>query len=253
MCLSLRHTDSSGRCGLRRSDDAHGYSLARAQSHSGACEPRTWLGGSRSIPRRWKKAPNEPASIATAEIAYACRNTSSTRAGDEIGFGSCDETVSSCVLVQKTESPNVFISVPVACRSNMNMSTLATAPRTTVATNRKTSRERRCSCVGVAARATLSASRLPSRTGSGTPGSVAIRAVGRPAQPPADDACVFLKSDPGPDTSRATPHEYPTISSFLGDQELRCRSETQPGCPHRHSMLPTMSLSPKRSLGRVRD
>ena len=27
--------------------------------------------GSRSIPRRWKKAPNEPASIATIEIAYA--------------------------------------------------------------------------------------------------------------------------------------------------------------------------------------
>lgn len=26
-------------------------------------------GGSRSIPRRWKKAPNEPASTATTEIA----------------------------------------------------------------------------------------------------------------------------------------------------------------------------------------
>jgi len=63
------------------------------------------LGASRSIPRRWKKAPNEPASIATADIAYACRNTSSTRAGVEIGFGSWEETVRSCVLVQKTESP----------------------------------------------------------------------------------------------------------------------------------------------------
>jgi hypothetical protein len=29
------------------------------------------LGGSRSIPRRWKNAPNDPASIATMEIAYA--------------------------------------------------------------------------------------------------------------------------------------------------------------------------------------
>jgi hypothetical protein len=70
------------------------------------------VGGSRSIPRRWKNAAKDPASTATAEIAYACRKTSSTRAGVEIGFGSWDETVRSCVLVQKTESPNVVISVP---------------------------------------------------------------------------------------------------------------------------------------------
>jgi hypothetical protein len=45
-------------------------------------------GGSRSLPRRWKNAPKEPASIPTAEIAHACRKTSSTRAGVVIGFGS---------------------------------------------------------------------------------------------------------------------------------------------------------------------
>jgi hypothetical protein len=48
-----------------------------------------------------KNAPKEPASIATADIAYACRKTSSKRAGVEIGFGSWDETVRSWVLVQK--------------------------------------------------------------------------------------------------------------------------------------------------------
>lgn len=39
------------------------------------------------------------------------------------------------MLVQKTESPSVVISVSSACRSNRNTSAQATAPRTTVATD----------------------------------------------------------------------------------------------------------------------
>lgn len=38
---------------------------------------------------------------ATTDIAYALKETSSTRAGVEIGFGSWDETVKSCVSVQR--------------------------------------------------------------------------------------------------------------------------------------------------------
>jgi hypothetical protein len=56
-------------------------------------------GGSISLPRRWKKAPKEPARIATAEIAQACRPMSSTRAGVEIGLGSWEDTVRSWVVI----------------------------------------------------------------------------------------------------------------------------------------------------------
>ena len=73
------------------------------------------------------------------------------------------------MLVQNTESPSVVISVPGARRSNRRISTLATASRTTVATKRKARRARRCSCVGVAPRATFRASLPPSRMGCGTP------------------------------------------------------------------------------------
>jgi hypothetical protein len=49
-----------------------GTNLRRARKWGGSYPmPAGPLIGSRSIPRRWKKAPNEPASIATAEIAYA--------------------------------------------------------------------------------------------------------------------------------------------------------------------------------------
>ena len=53
--------------------------------------------------------------------------------GAEMGFGSWDETVNNCVLVQKTASPRLVISVPLALRS----------------------KPRKCSWVGVAPRATL--------------------------------------------------------------------------------------------------
>ena len=73
---------------------------------------------------------------ATIEIAYAWRKMSSTRAGVEIGLRSCDETVSSCVLVQKIESPTLVISGSGACRSKRKISTLATASRISVARKR---------------------------------------------------------------------------------------------------------------------
>ena len=115
-----------------------------------------------------ERAKKEPASIATADIAYACRKTSSTRAGVEIGFGSSRRRLSEAGYSSRIIIPQPAISVPFAFRSNPRISTLATASRTTVATKRNTSRERRCSCVGLAARATLSTSRPPVRTGSGT-------------------------------------------------------------------------------------
>lgn len=126
-----------------------------------------------------RNAPNEPASAATTDIAYAWSRTSSTRAGAEIGFGSCDETVSSCVVVQNRESPSVVIPVPSAPRSKTRMSTLATASKTTDATRRNTTRERRCSCVGVAPRATITTSRPRARRGSRTEVSIPGGSVDR--------------------------------------------------------------------------
>ncbi len=61
----------------------------------------------------------------------------------EIGFGNCDETVSSCVLVQKTASPKFVICVPAACRSKLRMSTLAIASTISVAPNANSSLDRR--------------------------------------------------------------------------------------------------------------
>lgn len=163
------------------------------------------------MPRRWKNAPKEPASIATAEIAYACRKTSSTLPGVEIGFGSWDETVRSCVLVQKRESPNVVISVPFACRSKTKTSTLAMASRATVATKRNVSLERRCLCVAEAPRATLSASRLLSRTGCAKKASIHDEAVAQPAS--SDQVIAFTERTTTTMASRpttATPSSAPS-------------------------------------------
>src|SRR5829696_7135504 len=64
------------------------------------------------------------------------------------------------------------------------MSTLATASKTIVATKRNTSRERRCSCVGVTARATMTTSRPRARRGWDTDASIPDRAV--------DDSVILL-------------------------------------------------------------
>jgi hypothetical protein len=75
--------------------------------------------------------------------------------GVEMGFGNWDDTVRSCVLVQKIASPRFVTFVPLAWRSKTKMRTLATASTRTVVATTNVSRERRCSCVGVAARTTL--------------------------------------------------------------------------------------------------
>jgi len=70
----------------------------------------------------------------TPEIAYAWRKTSRTRAGVVREFGSCEDTVSSCVDVQNTASPRLVMPVPGASRSNRKMRRLATASSTRVGT-----------------------------------------------------------------------------------------------------------------------
>jgi hypothetical protein len=82
------------------------------------------------------------------------------------------------VLVQKRESPKVVIPVPSALRSNRKTITLATASRMIVATKRNTSRERKCSCVGVTPRATIRTSRLRARSSCDTEAIISDGAVG---------------------------------------------------------------------------
>ena len=80
---------------------------------------------------------------------------------------------------------SVLISVPVACRSNANMRMLATASRTTVDDEQEDEpRSQVLMRKGGRARDLQHLATSP-RTGSGTLGSVPIRAVGRPAWPPA--------------------------------------------------------------------
>ena len=90
---------------------------------------------------------------------------SRTRAGVEIGFGSCEETVSSWVLVQKSESPMLVISVPAAWRSKRKISRLATRSMASVATKRKMTLLRSRSWVGVTPRATITNSAGPGLDG----------------------------------------------------------------------------------------
>ena len=63
----------------------------------------------RSFIARWRvrwcrRSVKVAASDATTMIAHASRTTSRTLVAARSGLGSCDETVSSCVVVQKSAS-----------------------------------------------------------------------------------------------------------------------------------------------------
>jgi hypothetical protein len=54
---------------------------------------------------RWcRRSEKVAASEATTTIAHASRTTSRTLVAARSGLGSCEETVSSCVVVQKSAS-----------------------------------------------------------------------------------------------------------------------------------------------------
>src|SRR3954452_3515747 len=113
------------------------------------------------------------------------------RAGIESGFGNWDDTVSSCVVVQKMESPMLWIAVPCSLRSKSRISTLATASKRTVAPITKISRSLRWRCVGVRAWRTSRISRSPNRRMSpATPGSIPGVAVVRRARLARDERVV---------------------------------------------------------------
>src|SRR5215207_670117 len=111
--------------------------------------PSSAASASRSLPRRWKNAAKDPARDATTEIAIACRRTSITRPPGVIGLWSCEETVSSWVVTQKSESPKFVISVLSACRSRKRMATDAIRSTISVKLTIAMIRSLRCVCVGV--------------------------------------------------------------------------------------------------------
>jgi len=79
-------------------------------------------------------------------------NTSRIRPPAEIGFLICEETVSSCVVVQNTALPNVLISVCSEWCSSRNAAIAQKGQRPTVTTLIVTRWSRSRRCVGVAAR-----------------------------------------------------------------------------------------------------
>ena len=81
----------------------------------------------------------------TAVIAQSSRIRSTTLPPVVTGFGICDDTVSSCAVVQKIASPNVSIPFGAALpRSNRKMSTAPTTSMASDASAMLVTRWRKC-------------------------------------------------------------------------------------------------------------